>query len=255
MFAHTLLSTERVRLIDRGDDIWELSLADEQGKNAFSEAFVADLELGLNTVCTSRTVKVLVITGLPDVFASGAPKGLLARLARGELVPTDIMLSKAILDVPVPTIAAMQGHATGGGLALGLCADILLMARESRYGASFMNMGFTPGMGMTRLLEHVFSPAIAHELLYTGQFRRGRELIGCSGVNYILPASEVCAKAFDVALQIAEKPRCSLELLKRTLSIGRRQAFEESRTIEAMMHSISFMQNEVRARIEDEYVE
>jgi len=255
MSAHTLLSTDRVRLIDRGDDIWELSMADEKGKNAFSEAFVADLELGLNTVCTSRTVKVLVITGLPDVFASGAPKGLLARLARGELVPTDIMLSKAILDVPVPTIAAMQGHATGGGLALGLCADILLMARESRYGASFMNMGFTPGMGMTRLLEHVFSPAIAHELLYTGQFRRGRELIGCSGVNYILPESEVCAKAFDVALQIAEKPRCSLELLKRTLSIGRRQAFEESRTIEAMMHSISFMQNEVRTRIEDEYVE
>lgn len=255
MSAHTLLSTDRIRLIDRGDDIWELSMADEQGRNAFSEAFVADLELALSTVCTSRIVKVLVMTGLPDVFASGAPKGLLARLARGELVPTDIMLSKAVLDIPVPTIAAMQGHATGGGLALGLCADILLMARESRYGASFMNMGFTPGMGMTRLLEHVFSPAIAHELLYTGQFRRGRELIGCSGVNYILPGSEVCAKAFDVALQIAEKPRCSLELLKRTLSIGRRQAFEESRTIEAMMHSISFMQNEVRARIEDEYVE
>ena len=253
--AKTLLSTEWVKCIDRGDEIWELSMADEKGRNAFSEPFVASLELALNTVCASRTVKVLVLTGLSDVFASGAPKELLARLARGEVVPTDIMLSKAVLDVPIPTIAAMQGHATGGGLALGLCSDILLLARESRYGASFMNMGFTPGMGMTRLLEHVFSPAIAHEFLYTGQFRRGVELIGCSGVNYILPASQVCAKAFDVALQIAEKPRCSLELLKRTLSIGRRQMFEESRTIEAMMHSISFMQREVRDRIEAEYVE
>jgi len=253
--AQTLLSTERIKLIDRGDQIWELSMTDAQGKNAFSEAFVSDLELALNTACASHTLKVLVLTGLPDVFASGAPKELLAKLARGEFVPTDIMLSKAVLDIPVPTIAAMQGHATGGGLALGLCADILLLSRESRYGASFMNMGFTPGMGMTRLLEHAFSPAIAHEFLYTGQFRRGLELIGCSGVNYILPASQVCAKAFDVALQIAEKPRCSLELLKRTLSIGRRQLFEESRTLEAMMHSISFMQQEVRERIEAEYVE
>jgi hypothetical protein len=46
-----------------------------------------------------------------------------------------------------------------------------------------------------------------------------------------------------------------LELLKRTLSVRRRQAFEESRTLEAMMHSISFMQDEIRDRIEGEYVE
>lgn len=250
-----LYSTDRIKLVDRGDDIWELAMRDIPGRNSFSEEFVGDLEFALTTVCNSDVVKVLVLTGLPDVFASGAPKELLARLAKGEVVPTDIMLSRAVLEVPIPTIAAMQGHATGGGLALGLCADILLMGKESRYGASFMNMGFTPGMGMTRLLEHVFSRAIAHEFLYTGQFRRGAELIGSSGVNYILPAAEVCAKAFDVALQIAEKPRCSLELLKRSLSITRRQAFEESRTIESMMHSISFMQKEVRERIEADYVE
>ncbi len=160
-----------------------------------------------------------------------------------------------MLDVPVPTIAAMQGHATGGGLALGLCADIVVLAKESRYGASFMNMGFTPGMGMTRLLEHVLSPAIAQELLYTGEFRKGVEFIGAAGINYILPKSQVCAKALEVAARIAEKPRCSLELLKRTLSVRRRQAFEESRTLEAMMHSISFMQDEIRDRIEGEYVE
>jgi polyketide biosynthesis enoyl-CoA hydratase PksI len=189
------------------------------------------------------------------VFAAGAPRDLLARLARGEALPTDIALSKAMLDVPVPTIAAMEGHATGGGLALGLCADIIVLARESRYGASFMNMGFTPGMGMTRLLEHVLSPAIAQELLYTGEFRKGSEFVGATGINYILPRGQVCAKAFDVAARIAEKPRGSLELLKRTLSVRRRQAFEESRTIEAMMHSISFMQDEVRDRIEGEYVE
>lgn len=245
----------RVSLRTRSDGLWQVVMADSEAKNAFGEAFVAELEEVLDFVGRDRGVKVVVMRGLPEVFAAGAPRELLERLAQGELVATDIALSKAVLDVPVPTIAAMEGHATGGGLALGLCADIVVMAKESRYGASFMNMGFTPGMGMTRLLEHVLSPAIAQELLYTGEFRKGADFIGTSGINYVLPKAQVCAKAMDVAERIAEKPRCSLELLKRTLSIRRRQAFEESRTLEAMMHSISFTQDEIRERIEGEYVE
>ena len=245
----------RVSLQTSDSGLWEIVMADHAGRNSFSTEFVAELEEVLGFVANDRTVKDVVVRGLTDVFAAGAPRELLVRLARGEVVPTDIVLSKAMLDIPVPTIAAMEGHATGGGLALGLCADIVILARESRYGASFMNMGFTPGMGMTRLLEHVLSPAIAQELLYTGEFRKGSSFAGASGINYILSKSQVCAKARDVAEQIAEKPRCSLELLKRTLSVRRRQAFEESRTLEAMMHSISFTQDEIRERIEGEYVE
>jgi polyketide biosynthesis enoyl-CoA hydratase PksI len=160
-----------------------------------------------------------------------------------------------LLDSPVPTIAAMVGHATGGGLALGFAADIIVLAAESRYGASFMNMGFTPGMGITRLLEHALSRAVAHELLYTGEFRRGSELAAGSGINHILPKARVLDKAYDIAAQIAEKPRTALELLKRSLSIGRRQAFEESRTIESLMHTITFSQSDIVQRIENEYVE
>ena len=244
-----------VRLVRHDEGIAELALRDTAGRNAFSEPFVHQLVAAAVEAEEDPRTKVVVLTGLPDVFASGAPRELLVKLARGEFVPSDIVLSKTILDLPVPCIAAMEGHATGGGLALGLCADLVLIARESRYGASFMNMGFTPGMGITRLLEHVLSRAVAHELLYTGEFRRGSSFAGQSGFNYVLPRDQIRAKAFDLAARIAEKPRVALETLKRTLSLGRRQAFEETRTIEAMMHEITFAQDEVRQRIEDEYVE
>lgn len=244
-----------VHAIRREDGISEVAMVDAAGKNAFSEPFVAQLLSGLNELGRDAQTKVVVVTGLPDVFCSGAPRGLLMKLSRGEFVPSDIVLSKAILDLPVPVISAMEGHATGGGLALGLCADIVVLSRESRYGASFMNMGFTPGMGITRLLEHVLSRAMAHELLYTGEFRRGSAFETRSGVNYVLTRAEVRSKAFDLAAHIAEKPRVALETLKRILSLGRRQAFEETRTTEAMMHEISFSQDEVKRRIEDEYVE
>jgi len=230
-------------------------LADHENRNAFSEHFVEELKACLEGAAEDLNTKVVVLRGLSDVFAAGASREMLGRLARGEIPPTDIILTKSLLEVPVPTISAMEGHATGGGLALGFAADIIVCAKESRYGASFMNMGFTPGMGITGLLEHALSPAVAHEMLFTGEFRKGGELGGRGGINHVVPRSQVLYKAYDIARQIAEKPRQSLELLKRTLSIPRRQKFEESRTAEAMMHAITFTQRDIVDRIEREYVE
>jgi polyketide biosynthesis enoyl-CoA hydratase PksI len=244
-----------VRLSTDSSGICTVALQDHENRNAFSERFVDELKECLDAAAEDDALKVVVITGLPDVFAAGASRELLQRLARGEIPPTDIVLTKALLDIPVPTITAMEGHATGGGLALGFAADIILCAKESRYGASFMNMGFTPGMGITRLLEHALSPAVAHELLYTGEFRKGSDLGDRGTINHILPRAKVCPKAYDIASQIAEKPRRSLELLKRTLSVRRRQYFEESRTVEALMHAITFSQSDIVDRIENEYVE
>src|SRR5512138_3177463 len=88
-----------------------VAMRDTAGRNAFSEAFVRDLEAALAQVGRDPEVKAVVLVGLPDVFAAGAPRELLAKLARGEVVPSDIVLSKAVLDLPVPVIAAMEGHA------------------------------------------------------------------------------------------------------------------------------------------------
>jgi polyketide biosynthesis enoyl-CoA hydratase PksI len=237
------------------DGVAVVQLVDESGRNELDEPLVDALVRGLDALGRNPAVKALVFMGSPDVFCSGAPRSLLERLVRGEVVPADIRLAKAVLDIPIPTLAAMEGHAVGGGLALGLCADIVLMSRESRYGASFINMGFSPGMGMTRLLEHVLSPAMAHEMLFTGELRRGADFEGKSGINYVLPRAEVRARALHLAARIAEKSRVALELLKRTLSIRRRQAFEESCTLEAMMHAITLAQPETRSAIEEHYVD
>jgi polyketide biosynthesis enoyl-CoA hydratase PksI len=154
--------------------------------------------------------------------------------------------------VPIPTIAAMAGHAVGGGLIFGLACDLALLGRESRYGCSFMNMGFTPGMGTTQLLARSVGEHRAAEMMYGGQFFKGAELVG-SGVNYVLPRAEVLARALELAQRIAEKPRGSLVLLKRTLSLPKRLAFEQARTLESMMHEISFGQPETAALIEDNF--
>jgi polyketide biosynthesis enoyl-CoA hydratase PksI len=241
----------RLEVDDRG--IATVAMGDADGRNAMSESFVRALSEALATVAACAQARVVVLLGLPEVFSSGASRETLQAILDGKLVPADIVLPRAVLDVPVPVIAAMEGHAVGGGLALGLCADIVLIARESSYGCNFMSLGFTPGMGTTRLLEHVLSPAIAHEMMYTGQFFRGAHFEGRSGFNYILPRAEVRPRAMDLAARIAEKPRTALETLKRALSVGKRQAFEAARATEAAMHAITFAGPDVRRLIEENY--
>jgi len=234
------------------DGIARLTLADPGSANALGEAMVHALQDAFETIDRDAEARVVVLAADGDTFSCGAPRELLLRLAGGELRPTDILLPRLLLDCAVPVVAAMAGAATGGGFALGLAADIVLIGEESRYGFTFMNLGFTPGMGSTRLCEHVLSPAVAHELLYTGELRRGIKFSG-SGINHVLPRQQVEAAALDVAARIAEKPRHSVTALKRALSLPRRRAFEDSITSESFMHQITL--GGAARRIQDNYVE
>jgi len=235
------------------DGVAILSFRDPTSSNALDSRTVPLLESAFEALGGNKDVRAIVIEGLPDVFCSGGSREMLIALAKGGHSPADLLLPKRVLDVPVPVVAAMAGHAVGGGFALGVCADIVLIGRESRYGLSFMNYGFTPGMGTTRLLEHVLSPAIAHELMYTGRNVRGAEFEGKSGFNHILPKADVSKKAREIAARIAEKPRASLEALKRTLSLPKRQCFEATYTIETLMHRLTLPAADVAKAIEEDF--
>ena len=236
------------------DGIATLTLDDPASGNALSEGMVHALTMALRELGARADLAVLVLTARGTTFSAGAPRDLLLALADGHHEPADIRLAEDVLAFPLPVIAAMQGHAVGGGFALGLCADVVCLAREARYGLPFLSMGFTPGMGSTRLLEHVLSPALAHELLFTGELRRGSELRGHGGINYVLPAAEVLPRAMDVARRIAAQPPDALRMLKQTLGLRRRIAFQESHVLESLMHRVTFAGPAIRAHIDDGYV-
>lgn len=246
--------TGRVSLKRDPEGIAELWLHDAEDRNTFTEAFIEELVARLAELAADSEARVCVVRGLPEVFSGGGSRGILLELAGGHMAANDIILSKLVLDLPIPTIAAAEGHAVGGGLALALCCDLLILARESRYGCSFMNMGFTPGMGTTRLLPDAVGERLAAEMMLGGQMLKGARFDGCPGVNYVLPRAEVHGKAMELARRIAEKPRFALELLKRQLSVRRRQGFEESRTSEAQMHQLCFSRPETAELIRREYV-
>ncbi|MBW2735927.1 MAG: enoyl-CoA hydratase/isomerase family protein [Deltaproteobacteria bacterium] len=243
---------ERIHLEIDDAGVAVLTMDDPAERNALGEAFVEELTETLAKLDDKR-VRVCVLRGTQEIFCAGGHKDMLEALASGDVVASDIMVSRAVLEVPVPIIAAMEGHAVGGGLTLGLCCDMVLMAEESSYGCSFMNMGFTPGMGNTRILPLAVGDYLAAEMMYGGKFFRGKHFVGRSQINYVVPKAKLFSRAMKVARSIAEKPRGALLLLKSALSIPKRQLFEEARTTESFMHEISFAQEETKALIDEYY--
>jgi polyketide biosynthesis enoyl-CoA hydratase PksI len=229
-----------LRVTRPGDGVACVQMEDGDHSNALSHEMVDALGEAFAALGRDRAIRAVVLAGLPEIFCSGASRAVLEDLVSGRRAASEILLPRLLLECPVPCLSAMAGHAVGGGFAFGIAADIVLIGRESRYCLNFLNMGFTPGMGTTVLFEHALSPAIAHELMFSGEARLGRDFEGRSGVNYILPREQVLPRAFDLAARIAEKPRQALVALKRALSSGRRQAFEAGRTQEALMHEVSF---------------
>ncbi len=244
---------ELVNLSVDDEGVAVIHMRDADNKNAFSAPFVEALTGCLDRVSTDPKSKVCVIQGLDKVFCAGGDQSVLTSLAEGKMAPYDLRLTRAVLEVPVPTIAAMAGHAVGGGLVFGLSCDVVLLGQESRYGCNFMDLGFTPGMGTTRLLQLSMGEYIAAEMMFGAQYFKGRHFEGRAQINYVLPKAEVLEQAMRVAARMADKPRFALELLKRTLAGPRRRAFEDARTTESLMHEICFSQPETLQRIQENY--
>src|SRR6478672_11775800 len=131
----------------------------------------------------NRAVRAVVLSGAGRSFCAGLDLTAFSAMAAGERWrPADdptttgadgrSLGQRAVLawyDLPVPVIAAVRGHALGGGLQLALGADIRLAAPDAVFSVFEINWGLTPDMAGTQLLPRLVGPDLAAELTYTGR--------------------------------------------------------------------------------------
>jgi polyketide biosynthesis enoyl-CoA hydratase PksI len=241
--------------INRSDDgIFELNLNDPENQNRLGDETCNELQVAFSELAAEPTVKVLVLTGCPDVFCAGASLDMLHTLAGGKS-PEDLSIPMQMLSFPVPLIAALEGHAVGGGMALAICCDILIASENSRYGFNFTSMGFTPGLGTTSLLPEFVGTGFATEMLLTAKFYKGRDIKDRGLFNYVVPQREVRTLAWDLARSMADKPRQVLEMVKDTLTMPRRRALQQALSQERLMHKICFSGPEIWSMITGSYMD
>src|ERR1043165_4135245 len=150
--------------------------------------------------------RCVIVTGTGTSFCAGADfKSALQRDGDGDTRPPaersyamyDPFLS--LLDLPVPVIGALNGHAIGGGFGLALACDIRIGALDAKYGANFVRLGLAPGMAISYLLPRLIGVARANELLFTGRLIDGAEAEQIGILNPALPAEPVPDQALALA--------------------------------------------------------
>jgi len=188
--------------------------------NEVMPAFLETIE----QVKADRDMRCLIITGSGNSFCTGADfRSTSARLEHELPHERSLRVYEPFLkihDIQVPTIAAMNGHAIGGGFGLALICDIRVANRESKYGANFARLGLHTGMSVSYMLPRIVGMPIANELLFTGRLIDGDEAAEIRLVNYVVEGDDVLAKAWDLGREIASCAPVAVRMIKRSIRRG-----------------------------------
>lgn len=191
-------------------------------------------------------VRVVVLTGAgPRFFCAGmdlkesaAPERLLDRRERLR-GSRDIELLAAL---PVPTIAAVNGYALGGGCEMALACDLRIVAEEAQLGLPELSHGLVPGGGGTQRLPRLIGTARTLELLYTSRRLTGPEAVTIGLANACVPQTDLITTTAALAQRIAAQParavRYAKELVRRSLDTPLQAGLDlELDTLLALMDS------------------
>jgi enoyl-CoA hydratase/carnithine racemase len=170
-------------------------------------------------------IRALVVTGTGRCFSAGAD--FKAGLQRGgpDAPPAERSYAMyqpflSLLEIDVPIIGALNGHAIGGGFGLALVCDLRIAALEGKYGANFVALGLAPGMAISHLLPRLVGPARAAELLFTGRLVDGAEAERLGIVNRAVPSARVLDEALGLARTIADNAPFAVRATKAALRRG-----------------------------------
>jgi enoyl-CoA hydratase/carnithine racemase len=251
MSAHAFLLSEL------GEGVASLQIASDEAPHLRLED-LDRLRQAVDTIQQEKSVRALLIEGGARQFCAGANKETLLRPDAAEAIANLVgEVARLILAIPVPTVAAMVGHAVGGGLMLGLWCDAAILAEEALYSANFVSLGFTPGMGSTTLLPQIFGAPLARELLFTGRTLTGAELkrLAPFFAYAVVPRAQARARALALAEEMAQAPPAPVRLFKAHLAAERRAALEAALAHEQRMHRKVFADPGTRTSIAKNYVE
>ncbi|MDR7254263.1 enoyl-CoA hydratase/carnithine racemase [Nocardioides sp. BE266] len=192
--------------------------------NAMTNTMFDELERMAIDLNDEDGCRAIVLTGAGRAFCAGydlADADLLAGLGAMGMLSQQERAARALLAVRTvrhPTIAAVNGAATGGGLALALACDIRLAAPEAKFNTAFVKIGLSSGdLGTSWLLSRLCGPAVASDLGFTGRMVDADEAAHIRLVNRVVDPSELLAQALDLAAQISSNSPGGVQLSKRAL--------------------------------------
>ncbi|MBM4385061.1 MAG: enoyl-CoA hydratase/isomerase family protein [Deltaproteobacteria bacterium] len=201
-----------------------LTLNRPDALNALSSALLTDLAARLDEVARDGSARALVITGAGRAFAAGADIAQMRTMTpqQGEAFSRLGHDTFAKLEaLAIPTIAAVNGFALGGGCELALACDWIYASKKARLGQPEVNLGLIPGFGGTSRLVRRVGPAWAKELILTGEPIDADTALRIGLANRVYDDAEpLLAAALATAETIAKKGPVAVASAKRVMQEG-----------------------------------
>ncbi|MFD7921545.1 enoyl-CoA hydratase/isomerase family protein [Streptomyces sp. NPDC059740] len=217
-------AAEGVTLRRAGEHVAELVLDRPKAMNAVSTAMAGSIAGACAELAADPAVRVVVLTSShPRAFCVGADLKERNTLTDAELLrqrPLARAAYTGVLELPVPTIAAVHGYALGGGFELALSCDILVADRTAVVGLPEVSVGVIPGGGGTQLLPRRVGAARAAELVFTGRRVEAAEAAEWGLVDHLVDAGRDREHALELAGRIARNSPVGLRAAKQALRLG-----------------------------------
>ncbi|MBE6972191.1 MAG: enoyl-CoA hydratase [Ruminococcaceae bacterium] len=212
--------------------------------NALNSEVLQDLNELVDIVNADEEIRALVLTGSGEKsFVAGADIGEMSTLTKAEgeafgKKGNDVF--RKLETMPIPTIAAINGFALGGGCELSMSCDIRICADTAVFGQPEVGLGITPGFGGTQRLARLVSPGMAKQLIYTARNIKADEALRIGLVNAIYPAEELLAAAEKMADTIAKNAPIAVRACKKAINEGLDVTMDEAIVIEEKLFGSCF---------------
>ena len=223
-------------LLEKKGNIAVATINRPKALNALNSQVLEDLNELVDQVNADEEIRALVITGSGEkAFVAGADIAEMSTLtqAEGEAFGkkgNDVF--RKLETMPIPTIAAVNGFALGGGCELSMSCDIRLCADTAVFGQPETGLGITPGFGGTQRLARLVSPSMAKQLIYSAKNIKADEALRIGLVNAVYPLEELMPAAEKLASTIAKNAPIAVRACKKAINEGLEAKMDDAVVIE-----------------------
>ncbi|MTV26980.1 enoyl-CoA hydratase/isomerase family protein [Nitriliruptoraceae bacterium ZYF776] len=197
-------------------------------------------------------VRALVVWGGPKVFAAGADIKEFPDRGYREMRDAAPVLQESLdtlARVPVPTIAAINGYALGGGCEVALACDLRFGADNAKLGQPEVLLGLIPGAGGSQRLPRLVGLSRAKELIFSGRMVDAGEAERIGLLDAVFPADDVYDKAVEAAALYAAGPY-AVQLAKRAIEDGYELPLDQALRLETTLFAECFATDDARIGID-----
>lgn len=207
-----------------------------QARNALTDTMLGETRAQMELWESDKRVAAIILTGDENAFCAG---GDLKGTASSTMPPFDKYrfrytrsewhnFMRFLGNYTKPVIAAIEGHALGGGLEIALRCDFAVGSQTAKLGLTEAKLGLFPILGGAWLLARTIGERKAREFAYTGRRIAADEAHALGIINHITPAGGAVAKAVALVDQISESGPLAVMMLKQAINRSHQQTYEEA---------------------------